>query len=364
VPPPFAWRDVLDEPPPTEASDPSPRRCVRGPEIILDVQRVENALLVTAHREGGAIEVEDFLYVTERALSGAIQTERETVGAVLDAAGRSSDRAAGRGLRLARNLERSGRPAAPLAPVLRAIVTAVHAAWAWVLRGARKLTRGIAAAPDRLGQSTRRAVAYLSTQEGRRQVWAAMKDPRKLHAEQKAASLFVGTILLLATMLLAHLVVTLAIPVIAVRWRAGVLLFGYGYVTSIGIPLPWEPALIAGALALGPVIAICVAVAAKLVAGYMVFFLGDEVNEKLEARAATHPWFARMLRASERFAQRFGIFAMALFIATPGLPDAIALYVFGSLGMSVRKYLLGILLGALVLDAVVIFGGMRLLGLG
>src|SRR5581483_4522096 len=107
-----------------------------------------------------------------------------------------------------------------------------------------------------------------------------------------------------------------------------------------------------------------VAIAAKLLAGYMVFFLGDEVADKLEARAARSAWWDRLLRASESFARRFGALAMAVFIATPGLPDAVALYVFGSLHMPMRRYLLGIALGALVLDVVVVYGGLRLLHLG
>ena len=189
-------------------------------------------------------------------------------------------------------------------------------------------------------------------------------DPRALTAQQKAITLFVGTIALVVGFLFLNVVVTLAAPSIARPWRFALLLFGYGYVSSLGVPLPWEPVVAASGVLLGIAPTIVIAVLAKLVAGYMVFYLGDEVNERLERRAAKSPYFARFVGWSERFARKYGVFAMALFIGTPGLPDAIALYVFGSLRMPLRKYLLGIALGAAALDLFVIFGVTRLLHFG
>lgn len=325
VDPPFRWDDVLDGLPPRPHERDPPAYCLPGPEILAGPWRVENPVVVFAHPEVGAIEVEDRLCVTRRALAGAILTERDVVGARLEHA------------------KRRGAPA-------------------WLLDAARSATRGIAATPDRLGQAARRARLALATKEGRRRLWAGLKDPHRLHGDQKAVTLFVGTCAILGALLLAHLAVTLVAPAFATSWRSGVLLFLYGYVSSVGIPLPWEPAMLAGAVAMGPIAAIAVALLAKLIAGYMVFFVGDEVNEKLERRAARHPLFGRVLELSEAFARRFGLLAMALFIFTPGLPDAIAIYVFGSLGMSVRRYLAGIFLGALALDLVVVYGGLRILG--
>ncbi|GEM_PF-3733026 len=323
--PPFRWDDVLDGLPPRPQERDPPAYCVRGPEVLAGTWRVETALVVRA--QGRLVEAEDRLCVTRRALAGAIQTERAVVGARLEEA------------------KRRGVPAGLLDP-------------------ARAATKGLAALPDRLGQAARRARHALATREGRRMLWAGLRDPHRLHPEQKAVALFTGTCALLGLLLLAHLAVTLVAPRFAVPWRSGVLLFLYGYVSSVGIPLPWEPALLAGAVIVGPVVAIAVALLAKLVAGYMVFFVGDEVNEKLERRAARSPLFAKGLRLAEAFARRFGVFAMALFIFTPGLPDAVALYVFGSLGMPVRRYLAGILVGAAALDLVVVYGGLRVLGIG
>ena len=354
--PPFRWPDVLESAPPRAAS--ARRYCVLQGELLAGTERVEQAILIAVH-EGGVLDVEDLLCVTPRALAGAIQTERALIGATLEAVQKRGDETARRAKRAARRIERRNKP---LGKVARTAVAGLHKLERGFLSGLRGATRGLATLPDRIGASARRSRALLATREGRKRVLAGLREPGTLDRHEKAVTLFVGTSAILLALLVAHLAVTLVVPAHAVAWRAEVLLFLYGYVSSVGIPFPWEPALLAGASALGPWRAIAIAVAAKLVAGYMVFFVGDEVNEKLEAKAARSPRFAKLVSWSERFARRFGVLAMAVFIATPGLPDAIALYVFGSLGMPMRKYLLGILLGAFILDVAVIFGLRHLLG--
>lgn len=340
--PPFRWPDVLDgEPPGARPAGPA-AYCLPQFEELAGVARIENVLMVTASPEGD-LQLEDRLCVTTRALAAAIQGERDLVGAKLEEARRRSE------------------VAAEQAPM---VVRPLHKVSAWVLKSLRVATRGVATLPDRVGRSASMARAMLATREGRRGLLVGMRDPANMTRQQKAVALFTGTAGILAVLLVAHLAVTLIAPHVAGPWRSGLLLFLYGYVSSVGIPLPWEPALIAGAFAIGPIAAIAIAVVAKVVAGYMVFFLGDEVADKLEAKAARTPWFGKLVRTSEAFARRFGTLAMAVFIATPGLPDAIALYVFGSLHMPLRRYLLGIALGALVLDVVVIYGGLSLLGIG
>jgi uncharacterized membrane protein YdjX (TVP38/TMEM64 family) len=177
-------------------------------------------------------------------------------------------------------------------------------------------------------------------------------------------TLFAGICIVLGVVLVAHLAVTLTVPHLAVPWRAAVLLYLYGFTTSLGVPIPIEPALLAGALTIGAIPTIVITVAAKVTAAWGVFFIGDEMGHRIREKAARKPWFARLLAASESFAQRFGLFAVALFLATPGLPDAIALYTFGSLHMRLWKYLLGVAIGGSVLYTALLFGLMHFLGLG
>ncbi|HWH08450.1 MAG TPA: VTT domain-containing protein, partial [Candidatus Thermoplasmatota archaeon] len=106
-----------------------------------------------------------------------------------------------------------------------------------------------------------------------------------------------------------------------------------------------------------------VTVVAKVCAGWMVFFVGDSVNHQMRKRAQTSERWARFLDWSERFASRFGVGALTVFIATPGLPDAVALYVFGALHMRLPRFLVGIALGSAILNGLILYGIGHLLGI-
>lgn len=334
---PYRWDDLLRTPPPQQLRDRVRAYCLPGPEVVAGSQRVEHALVLSWDEEGHRLVMEHRMAVEERMLAGAILAERDAVGARLD--------------QLTTHAEANATPR-----VARAV--------GWVAARIRSLTRGTATLPDRLGRHAAKAREFLSTSTGRQRFREGLRDPRSLTGEQKAVTLFVLSVGVVSALLVAHLAVTLTAPALTAAWRTGLFLFVYGYITSLGVPLPWEPVVLATALALGAMATFIVAVLSKLVAGYMVFFLGEAVNDKLEKRATKSAWFAKFLQWSERFASRFGILAMALFIGLPGLPDAIALYVFGSLRMPMWKYLVGIAIGASVLDTLVIFGVGRVLHLG
>jgi membrane protein YqaA with SNARE-associated domain len=304
-PKPFRWDDVLGSASRPEDAPSTLAWCVPGAEIVAGADRIEHALLVHARDASDEIELEHRIGVARRVLGDAIVAERAAIG---------------------RNV--------------------------------------VATIPDRLRQRASKAQALLATREGRRRFAAGLRDPRALSGEQKAITLFVATAAMLAVLLVAHVAVTLVFPRSVSRWRAGLALFLYGYVNSLGVPTPWEVVIVAASLVLGVVPTFVVALASKVVAGYMVFFVGDAMNARLERKAATTPWFARFLRWSERFARRFGLFAIALFVGTPGLPDAVALYVFGALRMPLWRFILGVALGALVRDGIVLFGAARLLHIG
>lgn len=341
VDPPFRWEDVLRDGPPGDAERGPPVWCVTGAEIVSGGVRVENPLLVRLH-EDGTLELEDRLAVTTRAMAPVIETERSLIGQKLEDAKANAHQRA----------DDASNPAE----------VAAHRATARLAGFARTLTRGVATVPDKLSNAARRAYAFLSTADGRRRFRHGLVDPHDLDGEQKAVTLFVGVAAILGTLMLTHFVVTLAVPDLARAWRSVFFLFLYGFVGSIGLPLPIEPILFAASLAIGPVFAILVTLLAKVLAAWMVFFLGDEVNEKLRAKAETRPWLRTALDKCERFAQRLGILGVAVFIATPGLPDAVALYVFGSMKMRLWKFLLGVVIGGAVLYTALTFGLLSFLG--
>lgn len=341
VPTPFEWADLLRDPfPHPEAAGPA-AFCVPAPETPAGAARVENAVLVIAG-EGGDVEVVDRLFVSGRVLGAAIEAERAGLGAAVEQRRRHAKR-------IARRTED---------PFAQAIA---HG-WAATLGVVRRMTRGVATLPDRLAVHWDRSRRFLSTPEGRAKFRKGLFDPHGLTAEEKAVTLFVGTAGLLAALLVTHVAVTLAVPALATDWRAVVFLFLYAYVTSLGIPLPIEPVLFPAAFVIGKPAALVVTVVAKVCAGWMVFFVGDSVNHQMRKRAERSERWARFLDWSERFARRFGVGALAVFIATPGLPDVVALYVFGALHMRLPQFLVGVALGSTVLNGLILYGVGALLG--
>jgi len=338
VDPPFRWDDVLEAFPPGDAERGPPAWCVHAPAFLTADARVENAVLVRILE--GRIEIEDRLSITRRAMAPIIETERQTVGAALeDAKAAAQQRAA-----------QAEHPAQEI----------THRVTARFFGGLRGVTRGVASVPDRLANGARRAYAFLHTPEGRRRFRDGLFDPHALTREQKAVTLFVGVAGVLGLLALVHFAVTLAVPDLARPWRTLFFLFLYGFVAALGVPMPIEPALLPASLSVGPWPSIAAALCAKVLAAWMVFFLGDEVGHRLRRASEERPWLARIVGWSERFAERFGVAAVAAFLAIPGAPDAIALYVFGSLHMRLWKFLLGVAIGGFILYSALTFGFLAL----
>ncbi len=224
-----------------------------------------------------------------------------------------------------------------------------------------RVARRALALPDRVRQSARRAHAALASPR-RERVLAGLVDPRPLGARDKAAAFFLVASALLGCGLVLHAVVTLAAPGLATTWRAGVALFAYALVNSLGVPfLPLEPAIVGGVALMGKWATVVVALCAKILAAWLALFVGDAVHDRGLRRLEKREWGRRLVAASERFAERFGLIAVAVFIAMPGFPDFLAIYVFASLGMPLWKYLTGVAIGGAVLYAALAWGAEALL---
>lgn len=339
---PFAWKDVFGCDPPTCDTRDSFRYCACAPPLEAGTVRVENAVVVTLGHDGRVRDVEDRLVVEERALAAAIQAERTGVGAAIE------------------EKKRHVRRRVRFAPTrVEAAAAKVYLAALSVLRS---LTRGVATFPDRMLARLEWAIQTLNSPDGRHRFWRGLTEPHTLSAREKATVLFAGTGMILAGLLLVHVLVTLIVPTVAVSWRITFFAFLYTYITSLGPPLPLEPFLLATALKIGPYATLAVAIVAKTLAAWMVFFLGDEANERLRKEAETKPRLGRILDLSERFAHRFGAIALATFIAVPGLPDVVALYLFGSLHMTMGRFLLAVATGGTILYSMLLFGVGQLIG--
>lgn len=362
VPQTFEWDDLLDGEPPHEGPRTPPSFCVPGPDVFEGGLRIEMALLVQAVPEGVPL-LEDRLCVTGRVLASAIDAERARVGAFVNKASTRSHRFRQRAAARARRMRRHGGPAAIVGAMLAWLSRLLHRVANGALRAMRAITRGVIAFPDWVRAGGSRATAFLATPSGRRRFWEGVKNPRNLPPQQKAVTLFVALGVLTAGLVLVHALVTLILPQHAVAWRRVFLLFVYSFVTSMGPPFPLEPALLAAVVYVGKLPTLATVLAAKVLAAWMVFFVGDEIHDKLQELSARKPWFNKFLAKSEEFARRWGIATMAAFIATPGLPDVVALYIFGTLHMKLTHYLAGVFIGALILNSIVLWGVAALFGL-
>jgi len=76
------------------------------------------------------------------------------------------------------------------------------------------------------------------------------------------------------------------------------------------------------------------AVAGKFVGSYIVFFIGDRVKStpRFQRVAARVRWVGAVLRWSERFVRRYGVFAVFVLLSVPGFPDTVSLYLFALVG--------------------------------
>jgi membrane protein DedA with SNARE-associated domain len=110
-------------------------------------------------------------------------------------------------------------------------------------------------------------------------------------------------------------------------------LFFYSLATSIFLPTPFEILLGNAVGHLGILWTVVVAAVAKTVGAWIVLMLGAKANEGLETMLEKRAFLRRMFEAMERFAQRYGYFAVFVLFAIPFMSDTAPLFVLAVLNM-------------------------------
>lgn len=110
-------------------------------------------------------------------------------------------------------------------------------------------------------------------------------------------------------------------------------LFFYSLATSIFLPTPFEVLLANAREHLGVFWTVTVAAVAKTVGAWIVLMLGDKANQGLETLLEKHAILRRMFEAMERFAQKYGYFAVFALFAIPFMSDTAPLFVLAVLKM-------------------------------
>jgi membrane protein DedA with SNARE-associated domain len=100
------------------------------------------------------------------------------------------------------------------------------------------------------------------------------------------------------------------------------------------------------------------AVAGKFVGSYVVFFAGDRVKStaRFQRLAARFGWIQSLLRWSERFVRRYGVFAVFALLSIPGFPDTFSLYLFALVGRRPVLFAAASALGTAVRMGLVLLG--------
>lgn len=110
-------------------------------------------------------------------------------------------------------------------------------------------------------------------------------------------------------------------------------LFFYSLATSIFLPTPFEILLSNAREHLGVFWTVAVAAVAKTAGAWIVLMLGDKANEGLETLLEKRAFLRRIFQAMERFAQKFGYFAVFVLFAIPFMSDTAPLFVLAVLKM-------------------------------
>ncbi len=187
--------------------------------------------------------------------------------------------------------------------------------------------------------------------------WALITDPRQRRSlaralvdnnyltERRRRAIF--SILLWGTLLVW---LTVGFVVAAVNsdaysgYQSGWALFFYSIGTSIFLPTPFEVLLQSAANAIGIVWTVLIASFAKTAGAWLVLMMGDKANEGMNAMLDRHALLRRGFHAMERFARKYGLFALFLFFVPPFSPDTAPLFIFALLGMKKGPFLLVTLL--------------------
>jgi len=116
-------------------------------------------------------------------------------------------------------------------------------------------------------------------------------------------------------------------------------LFFYSLATSIFLPTPFEILLSNAVGHLGVLWTVLVAAVAKTAGAWIVLLLGDKANEGLGTMLEKHAILRKAFAAMERFAHRYGYFAVFVIFAIPFMSDTAPLFILAVLDMRKSLFL-------------------------
>jgi hypothetical protein len=184
------------------------------------------------------------------------------------------------------------------------------------------------------------------------------KEVSPAHAH---ALVIIGVVAMVAVWALGTLILRSLAPAAEGPWTAGWGMAGLAFATTVGLPGSYVAALlllhdlpsqVAGALG----------AAGGMAAGALVAHtIGGKVRSKLESWEQRGRWTRAFLRWTEKAEQRWGYVALGVFLAIPGLPDSVPVYVFSLGKLQPVPFLAAAFAGSLVRSAITLAVGMEAL---
>ena len=338
----WAWDDVLQAPPPSEARARQEGALVvrHGFDEDPDAEaRLGYVTLVEA--SDGIVRVDERVVVEPRVLAPVLRAER-VVSRQLERTSRASVRIVTStttfvGTRVG---GRSGE-------VVQKGGGLVARGLSWVDQTVREGLRSVVEAPDRLFAGADSAGAHLRARRERGLFLRGLLDPHRLTREGKAAALVLALGAVVALGIVASLGVVLFAPEWARAWRALLSYFGLGLGSTLLFPFFPELTFATVAEEAGVVPAILAVTLGMTVGGWLVLFLGEGIHGALRKSVTPGSPVERFLDRAEALATRHGFWLAFGVLAVPYGPDTPVFYVLASVRTPTAKYVAGTFLGVL-----------------
>ena len=198
---------------------------------------------------------------------------------------------------------------------------------------------------------------HLTDSSQRRMLARALVDDRFLTHRRRRA---IFSILLWSSLVLWAIIgfaVVAFQPAGLGTYKTGYSLFFYSLATSIFLPTPFEIILKNGVESLGIFWTIGIAATAKTAGSWLVLMMGDKANEGLEQLLSKNRPLRSMFSGLERFAQKYGYFAIFVLFAIPFMSDTIPLFILAVLHMKKFPFLVVTCAAIIVRSLLFIYAG-------
>ncbi|MEA3201220.1 MAG: associated Golgi protein [Thermoplasmata archaeon] len=348
---PYHWRDVIEGSPPRRRTKGEGAYCVYHHTEIDEDVRVTFSTVVSID-PGIDLEstLDDLINVDVK-----VTVQKRFMQELIDREKRFSDRLASRlRTKLTASLQRrrEGAHGTGAWARFRHVTIKVQAKVGMAgVRTLHKVMRGSVTIPDAIVQRSLATGAALGGRTGRRVMRKGVRDPTRLTNEEKGVLLFLATIAIAATILVATFALAIAdvtfgwslmTPWVSVLKNGGANVLG-----TLGVPLPSEVLLIlaiVNATVLLATVAIAASFVGRLVGCWLVYLLGDSLNHEINKKTKKSPRMKRAVDWLNRNAEKRGFALLVILNALPLIPDVV-FYVFAVSGMKFRKYMGGMAVG-------------------